>query len=191
MLNFQIPKQMHVKESDVFSTELDELMTFGGEVIWLDDETISFVCSESHEMMDTESLELPSDPSHEYLQEKEDAIRQASVEHEKERVRLYGTDDRVMKMLCDETSVDLNRTLWRLKRGEDLQEQIAAMKQLREDGKYEEAHKMCVWLLDQNEKHGVGYDKALLLILKQTLAALSDEVHLKKALSLDLRLKSK
>ena len=55
-----------LQESDVFSKHIEDLVAFGEEMIWQDDETISFVCSESHEMMDAESLELPNDPSYEY-----------------------------------------------------------------------------------------------------------------------------
>ena len=129
MSKFQIPKEMHVEKSDEFRKELEYLVT------WQDDETITFACSGPHEMMDAESLDFPNDPSHEYRQEEAEKLREASIKSEEERVRLYGTDDGVMEMLCDETVVDLNRGLWRLKRGEDLQEQILVMKQLRKDGK--------------------------------------------------------
>ena len=190
MSKFQMPKAMRVKKSDVFSKELEDLVTFGTGMTWQEDETITFACSGAHEMMDTDFFDLPNEPSHEYRQEEAEKLREASIKSEEERVRLYGTDDGVMEMLCDETVVDLNRGLWRLKRGEDLQEQIVAMKQLRKEGNYEAAHKSCMWLLEQHERHGVGYDKALLHILKQTAASLRDEIHLGKALKLNIRLTS-
>ena len=97
MSKFQIPKEMHVKKSDAFRKELEYLVTFGTGMTWQDDETINFACSGAHEMMDTESLELPNDPSHEYRQEKAEKLREASIKSEEERVRLYGTDDSVME----------------------------------------------------------------------------------------------
>ena len=191
MCDFQTPKALHVRESDVFRKHVDDLVAFGEEMTWRDDETITFVCSESNEMMDDESLELPNDPSHEYIQENKKKIREEYLKEEAERVRLYGTDDSMTKLLCHETAEDLDLTLWRCRRGEELREQILVMHQLRDEGNYSDAHKTGVWLLDQNGRHGVGYDEALLRILKETVAALSDEVHLSKALTLKLRLVSK
>ena len=191
MCDFHIPKSMHVRESDVFSKQIDHLVAYGEEMTWQDDETITFVYSLSPEMMDDASLELPNEPSHEYLEEKKNNIRQQHLREEAERVRLYGTDNAMTKLLCHETAAGLDLTLWRCQRGEELRQQILVMHQLRGEGNYKEAHKTCVWLLDQNGRHGVGYDKALLQILKDTLAALSDEVHLSNALTFKLRLVSK
>ena len=52
------------------------------------------------------------------------------------------------------------------------------MYELRDHGKYHDAKNVGTWLLAQNERYGVGYNKELLRILKQAVVALSIEVDL-------------
>jgi hypothetical protein len=172
------PRTMHMKANDMFTAEMKQLLDDVEPMEWEDDETILFAYSGPHEMMDDEHLELPMDPAHEFRELKALELVELSCKAEEERVRLYGTDPRIMDMLCTENFADIHRCLWRMERGDELHKQIRTMNELRENGSYYDAHKIGVWLLSQNERYGVGYNKELLRILKETVVALSDEVRL-------------
>ena len=175
---FQLDKESNMCENDSFTARIQELLHFNEAKI-LDDGAVSaFAYSGSHEMMDDERLELPMCPSHGSVYLKMEEMNKVYLKQEEERVRMYGHDQRIMDMLCTETSYDLDRCMWRIKRGEDLQEQIRIMFELRDHGKYHEAKNVGMWLLAQNERYGVGYNKELLRILKQAVVALSNEVDL-------------
>jgi hypothetical protein len=173
---FKNPCVMPIEEHDIFSAQIAELVAFGEPMEWQDDETITFAYSRSHEMMDDERLELPMDPAREFQYLKDMENKDVARKKEAERVRLYGNDPRIMNMLCTETSADLEKTLARMHRGDFLHKQIRVMNQLRKEEKYEQATAMGVWLLHQDEKDGVAYNKELLHILKETVRELCDKV---------------
>ena len=178
MIDVGKPRTIHMEQNDLFTLQVKNLLDgeapsgleAGGE--------FTFAFSSRHEMMDDERLELPMDPSHEFRLLKEAEVKEENIKKEEQRVRIYGTDPRIRGMICTETTTDLQNGLLRIKRGEELHEQIRLMNELRDNCRYHEAKTLGLWLLDQNKKFGVGYNKELLRILKQTVAALCDEVQL-------------
>jgi hypothetical protein len=183
---------MHMDENDNFTNQIRELVVLEEhmeqDVDWKDCETITSMVIGVDKIMNNDGLDVMMDPSHELRQSKEDEIKEVYRKEEEECLHMYGKDERIQQMICNETSDDLDRCMKRLERGDLIHEQVEVMNGLRKAKKFYEARMVCVWIFAQNGKYGVWYDEDLLKILKDFLGDVNDQVAILKESCLKLHL---
>lgn len=155
---------------DLWSAELEALVLYGSRMDWEDRCVYTYASSGKFEMMDDEKLELPMDPYYEFKPIKDAEHAKACEEEYKAHFEAYGPDCEMMDLMCHESAIELHQTLWRSERGVQLHSKIREMDELYSEERYDEAHALGQWLLEQDGQFGVGYNKKLFLILKRTVA---------------------
>ena len=183
---------MHMDENDKFTNQIRQLVVLEEhmeeDVDWKDAETTTSTLVSVDKIMNNDGLDVMMDPSHELRQSKKDVIKSVYRKEKEECLRMYGTDERIQKMICMETSDDLDRCLKRLDRGDFIREQVEVMSGLREAKKFYEARRVFLWIFTQNGRYGVWYDEHLLQILKDFLEDVNGQVGILKESCLELNL---
>jgi hypothetical protein len=85
----------------------------------------------------------------------------------------YGTDERVLDLICDETDLELRMALWRADRIDDINARVLRYFELYNNGWYHEAVEMATRLLEEHDKYNIKFSDDLLRTL-QASSLISD-----------------
>jgi hypothetical protein len=127
------------------------------------------VMTTAAEMMSGSPLPWPVTPYDEWAPEREAIARAELASFNAQQYKLYGEDEDMRDLICEETEVDLYLALWRANRVEDLELEMRRFFALVDSHRYGDALHLGWWLVEQHDRYGACYTPELLSLLKEAM----------------------